>query len=102
MRTCVHTHAGGRARVCETYSDILALLFNTYRRARGSVPINPVINATETEPLKEYQPYDMTGAQQHPAPVVSRENKQINITMSTRLYLSIYLIYLFICMLLGQ
>ena len=42
------------------------------RRARGSVPTNPVMNATETEPLKDYQPYDMTGAQQHPAPVVSK------------------------------
>ncbi|KAK2154432.1 hypothetical protein LSH36_269g10013 [Paralvinella palmiformis] len=51
----------------EKHGDTLILTVE--RRARGSVPINPVINATETEPLKEYQPYDMTGAQQHPAPV---------------------------------
>ena len=59
------------------------------------MPANPVMNATETEPIKDYQPYDMTGAQQqHPAPVVSKHIHIYVIVIDTSLPLGTLLILL--------
>ncbi len=41
--------------------------FCYFRRAHGSVPTNPVLNTgNDTEPLKSYQTYDMSGSGKNP------------------------------------